>query len=256
MKIISQNTPEWYDVRKGKFTASNFGKLMTPPRDRYREWSQTAMGYIGHKAQEKYFDMYIESSGFTATEWGHEHEEKALQLLQERMRVNLSETGFILHPQYDEIGATPDAMILSQNGDTEALVQVKCPHNRSIHADYCDKIHDTFSLERIAKKYYWQMQGEMWVAGINESWFVSYDPRSNEDQSLHCVKIKLVPSAIKELEDTLLKALEKRDELMDIIRQKKQELYGDTDMEGSNISAVFNRFAFQFQIEKIFKRFE
>lgn len=43
--MIKQRTNEWYRARTGKFTASNFAKLMAKPAEKSALWSKSALNW-------------------------------------------------------------------------------------------------------------------------------------------------------------------------------------------------------------------
>ena len=54
--MITQRTPEWYEIRKGKFTASNFYQLLARSADKCSSISKSALNCIEKAAAELYYD--------------------------------------------------------------------------------------------------------------------------------------------------------------------------------------------------------
>ena len=215
MKLIEPNTPSWYESRIGKFTASCFGLLMTSPADKTRSLSRTAEKYIRQKARECRFGRsFEEEKDFPAIHWGYRYEAEALEAFACYMEeYEVKAGGLSFHPDWPDVGATPDALLYEKGSGTPcATLQVKCPHKTHNHLKYCEKIHDGPSLKKVAKKYYWQVQGEMWVFDLPEAWFISYDPRLPEGEDIHYVRILRNEDDLTLLTASLLRAITLRDE--------------------------------------------
>lgn len=253
--MIQQRTPEWYKAREGRFTASEFGDIMTNPADKSAAISKTAMKCISRAASEwkgKYFSppepdlkqlfpklgrwmdgfkgemIFSDEKLPIPVQWGIDHEAAALRLFRKTTNWNIMDGGFLVHNTMDDIGATPDAVVL-EDEECIATVQVKCPYNRSIHRKYLEKIVDAESLKKVNRKYYWQVQGEMWVFDVRQAWFVSFDPRARIENQMHYVKILRNDADLEVLKERLLTAMKIRDEkVKDMIdgwfrmRNKKQ----------------------------------
>ncbi|MBN1182186.1 MAG: YqaJ viral recombinase family protein [Bacteroidales bacterium] len=212
--IIRHRTPEWYRARIGKFTASNFADLMAKPADGSSGWSKSAMKCIEDLAFQMHENAYHEKPDNDATRWGIRYEPDAIREFSEISGYEVVETGFVLHPELSEVGATPDTIVI-ENGQRDNLViaQIKCPYCSRIHLDYIRKIKDASTLKKSKLHYHWQIQGELWVTGASHSYFVSYDPRLSESQQLHYVKIERDEEAINQLKTVILKAIRLRNEI-------------------------------------------
>lgn len=227
--MIQQRTPEWYEERAGRFTASTFGDIMTNPADKTQKVSKTALKIIKNAALESkiksnsnkeelpiklarlnsFFsdDIYWKPKPI---QWGIEYEDAALKLLRETTKWDIRNGSFFVHDKWNEIGATPDALVVMDE-ECAATIQIKCPYSQSIHQKYRSKITDGASLKKVARKYYWQVLGEMWVMDVPEAWFVSYDPRACPDQQLHIVNVLLSNEDLALLENRLINAIQLRD---------------------------------------------
>ena len=211
--MIKQRTKEWYSSRIGKFTASGFSNLMARPRDKSATWSKSALNYIEKAAAQIYHNDYYIRPDSDATRWGMDHEAQAIREFNEHLSGDISETGFLEHPEIKDIGATPDAFVVNDAGE-KAIVQVKCPYNQENHRKYLEKISDGNSLKKSKSQYYWQIQGEIWVTGVDFGYFVSFDPRIHGSERLHFVKIDRDEEAINYLRLTVLKSIAKRNEIL------------------------------------------
>lgn len=217
--IIRQRTDEWYNARLGKFTASNFSNLMAKPADKSAAWSKSAINYIQDLALQLYLNKYTLRQNNDATRWGMRNEDKALQEFSSASGFIINDPGFLLHPLFPEVGATPDAVVIEKNqSETLILAQVKCPFCQKNHLHYTRKIQDAGSLKKFRSAYHWQIQGEIWVTGASHSYFVSFDPRLYGHQRLHYAKIERDQSAIDQLESIIPKAIAMRDEFLEKYR--------------------------------------
>jgi len=222
--IIKHRSPEWYKARIGKFTASNFGVLMSKAADGSDGWSKSAMDCINDLARQLYENEYHERPDNDATRWGINHEAKAIQEFSRASGLEVADAGFVLHPDFPDVGATPDAIVIdkSQSGKL-ILAQIKCPYCSQNHLNYTRKIKDSTTLRQSKLHYYLQMQGEMWVTGASHSYFVSYDPRLSGENRMHYVKIERDEEAIEQLRKVILKAIILRNEILSKFQNKKKD---------------------------------
>jgi len=217
--MIRQRTDEWYNARLGKFTASGLSALMAKPVTSSSVWSKSAINYIQNLALQLYLNEYTWRPDNDATRWGMRHEEKALHEFGSACRFQVKETGFVLHPRFPEVGATPDAIIVEDYNSQEIiLAQVKCPYSQKNHLKYSGKIHDVRTLKKCRSAYFWQIQGEIWVTGASYSYFVSFDPRQTGKLRLHFAKIEPDQNAIDHFERIIPEAIEMRDKFAEQYR--------------------------------------
>ena len=216
--MIKQRTKEWYNPRIGKFTASNSGKIMSRSRDESSFWSKTAFNYIEKLAMQVYFNEYLASPDNDATRWGMKYEINAIQEFSRITGYKFNETGFTLHPEINDVGATPDFQVIESDNTSEYIIaQIKCPYNTNNHLKYIDKIHDNNSLKKTKSFYYWQLQAEMWITGAKYNYFISYDPRSTGRKRLHYVKISKDEETINQLKEKTIKAVSLRNEIIESV---------------------------------------
>lgn len=76
----------------------------------------------------------------------------------------VQQVGFITHPDFPSVGASPDGLIGTDGG-----LELKCPRSSAIHLERF--------LSGIPAEYIPQIQGCMWVTGRKWWHFCSYDPR-------------------------------------------------------------------------------
>lgn len=198
----------WLNQRKGKFTASEFVRLMGyEDKDVFPDGAVT---YVTEKVLEIVTTGERKQLSTASVDWGSETENEAVEAFS-------NEYGFEVYnfgddQQYVEftpdVGCTPDGLIEKDFG-----IETKCPDSKT-HMHYLENLTlDNFKKE--CTKYYWQIQGSMYITGRKAWFFISYDPRfKKENKRLFVLKI--------ERNDIDIAKLEKR--LTEAIRRKKQRL--------------------------------
>ena len=152
---ITQGTPEWNEIRRGRFTASTISKLFM---------GKSTQGYndaIYKIVQERLTGKSPESYVNEAMKRGIVMEAEARLAYEVEKMTLVEEVGFV---EYDEwVGCSPDGLV-----DDDGMIQIKCPAFNT-HVGY-------LLSEEVPKDYYAQMQMELWVTGRAWNDFVSYHP--------------------------------------------------------------------------------
>ena len=210
IKSAEQIRFEWQQQRWGKFTASEFHKLMT-----YEERDDLPKGaatYAKQKAVELLTECKPDTYVSPAMQWGIDHEHDAIDAFMATtgLEVNDSKDNQVFLTLGDSVGGTPDGLIKSMG----AGIEIKCP-NSATHLDYMDTVTDAMSLKATAPEYDWQCQGLMMITGFESWFFVSYDPRYlNESLRLHIATIERDEADIAKLRQRLDMAIEYRDRIV------------------------------------------
>ena len=196
---MPQRSEEWYAVRMGKFTASDFDDLMPSTKQKIDEFNKTQMNIIYRVAAERMTGKPINGGYiFQAMQHGIDTEDEARIAFEFATGKEVTQVGFI---EYDEwIGASPDGLI----GEDEGL-EIKCP-NSDTHLRY---IWHGFEDE-----YYWQCQGALWISGRKLWTLLSFDPRFEEKNQMHEMHIATDDNGIAILRLRLHHAIEKAKEIM------------------------------------------
>jgi putative phage-type endonuclease len=176
-----QQTPEWFEARLGKATASRMADIMT----------RTKSGYSA-KREDYLIDLCVERlTGQTknhyvnaAMQWGIEHEAEARIAYEAHTGAIVEETGFIDHPTIRNTGASPDGLIYP-----DGIVEIKCPESTT-HLE-------TLLHRKLDDKYNWQIQWQL--ACTQRAWcdFVSYDPRYKPAMQLFIARVARNDELIK-----------------------------------------------------------
>jgi len=153
---IDQNTEEWLDLRKGKFTASSFKNLFL---------SKTTAGYNNEIYRVAYEHLTDESPETFSNEYmdrGHELEPFARKEYELQSFNDVEDGGFFELNKF--VGCSPDGLI----GDDGGL-EIKCPK-------YSTMIQYLLS-QKLPTEYYWQVQGSLYVTGRKWWDFMAYHPK-------------------------------------------------------------------------------
>lgn len=157
---VEQRSPEWFALRIGKPTASEFHKIITPKTG---QLSAQSTDYAHSILAELMLGKPLESP---ETEWmvrGQELEDNAVEAYEFEMAFETTLGGFITDDAAT-MGCSPDRLV----GD-DGLVEMKCPAPNT-HIGY---LLDRTSLE-MGKRV--QVQGQLLVTGRKWCDLVAYHP--------------------------------------------------------------------------------
>jgi len=176
---IEQRTDEWYSLRLGKPTASEFSKLVTSKGEPSKQLDGYALTLAGELYAGKSCDKW---DGNQWTERGREMEAQALSLYAFAHDVEPETVGFITDDD-ERAGCSPDALI----GD-DGMLEIKClKAERHIAAILYHEKH-----RRCPTDYVQQAQGQMMIAERQWCDLVFYHPefplltiRQEADSDMH-----------------------------------------------------------------------
>lgn len=159
-----QNTPEWFEARRGIVTASRFADVLAKGQ------GITRRKYMLTLAGEAITGECAESFSNAHTERGHIMESEARDMYAFTNDVEPLSVGFM---RRGRVGASPDSLV----GDDGLLeIKTKLPH---LQLDVLDK--GKLPSEHVA-----QVQGQLWISGRAWCDFVSYWPRL----PLFCIRVE------------------------------------------------------------------
>lgn len=141
---MEQRSPEWFEARKNRITASNVGAILgnNPYRTRHDAMRDMVREYHGAPR---------EFTGNAATEWGTHNEDGALFDYKMKTTHEVEQVGFITRE--DWAGASPDGLVGNKGG-----VEIKCPYG--IRIAPCPV---PFKPLADQPHYYDQVQFTLWV---------------------------------------------------------------------------------------------
>ncbi len=185
-----QNSAEWICARTGRITASRIGDMMATlkrggeaaSRRDYR--AELIAERLTGRAEEHYISKEMQ--------FGTEQEPFARTAYEIKTENTVDQVGFILHPQLDFTGASPDGLIGRDGG-----LELKCPKTTT-HLAY-------MMAGTVPKEYQDQMLWNM-ACAEREWWdFASYDSRLPEKLKLFIVRMPRDEARIGEIEREVLK---------------------------------------------------
>lgn len=154
MKIYNfpQNTPEWYEVRLGKLTASRAQAIGNCGKGLETLCWEKAAEIITGKLPEQ-----IESEDIRR---GHELENEARGAYSIETGRTVEQVGFVEYSKY--AGCSPDGLV------KDGLIEIKCKN---------DVNHlKLLTRQKPESEYMWQMQMQMLITKRRWCDFVSYNP--------------------------------------------------------------------------------
>jgi putative phage-type endonuclease len=184
MPDIIQGSPEWFALRLGKVTASRVADVVAKTKTGP---SASRTNYMAQLIAERLTGAAQESFSNAAMQWGTEQEPNARSAYEFYRNETVKEIGFVLHPDIDDSGASPDGLV-----GVDGMVEIKCP-NTATHLE-------TLLGKMVPAKYVNQMQWQMACTGRQWCDFVSYDPRLPEHMRLFVKRMPRDDKRIKELE--------------------------------------------------------
>lgn len=206
MSEIIQGSPEWHAIRVGKVTASRVADVVAKTKS---GWGASRANYLAELIAERLTGDPAPSFTNAAMQWGTETEPLARAAYEFRADCEVTQIGFIHHPEIAMAGASPDGLI-----GTDGMIEIKCP-NTATHID-------TLLGQKVPEKYVTQMQFQM--ACADRSWcdFVSFDPRLPEEMRVFVHRVTRDQDAIDYLEKEVMSFIYELDAKVDNLRR----LYG------------------------------
>jgi len=192
-KINERNT--------GRLTPSGFKRMMSKGRGK-KPVGDTAYKYAYEILLER-IGVFEEDFQTKEMRWGEEHEEQAILAIENKIdRAVIPGKHIVAPPPYNYIGGTPDGII-----DNEIVVEVKCPFTPTNHY----KNYKTGA--QLYEDYMYQVQGYMFITGLEKALFVSYDPRFKPD-------MRLVTISVNRDEDMINNLLERAELINNFIEKE------------------------------------
>jgi putative phage-type endonuclease len=166
LKLPEQRSPEWYEMRKDKLTASSMA---------------SALGKCHFTSRnELLLDKIIEKPYVAnpITEHGVKYEDVAIQFYEELYNTKIVDFGMIPHPEFEAFGASPDG-ICDDTGNDEyvgRMVEIKCPPKRKF-------------TKTVPPHYWQQVQGQLEVCNLDECDFFQVKIVDYESYEEYCKDI-------------------------------------------------------------------
>lgn len=183
---VQQNTKEWFDLRLGKATSSNFSKIMA---NEGKSFGLPAKEYAEKIALERVTKERDESNNYTNAlmQRGHDYEHIAIELYEIQEMQFSTNGGFNI---YKTFGDSPDANV-GKRGCLEIKTVIPKTHWKRLK----NGGYDT--------SYKWQICGHIWLG--NKDWcdFISFCPEMPENKQLYIFRVERDNEMIERLKNRL-----------------------------------------------------
>ena len=156
---MEQRSPEWFEARRGRVTASKIPTIIRSPK-------QAMIDHIRDCLR-----MEPRFKGNAATQYGTDTEPEAREWLSKHLGKPIKEVGFMTWPLDDHFGASPDG-IIEEDG---TLIEIKCPFEKDI-PDRADPRHVD------------QVQWQLGVTGKEKAILLYYSPDPMEPGAIFRIK--------------------------------------------------------------------
>lgn len=197
--IIEPNTPDWYNARCGRVTASRV--YQATKRLKNGAWSAERETYLTELACERLTGQAAQHYVSGAMLWGIEQEPNARAAYEYVLNVDAETVGFLQHPTIPMCGATPDGRV------GKVLLEFKCPTS-------VEHIR-TITTKEILPQYLAQMDLQLACDPEAEAVdFGTYDPRMPAELRLWVLRYPRDPKRIALLEKDIADFLGELDELV------------------------------------------
>ena len=173
--VGQQQSAEWLASRCGKATASRFKDVMAKLKNGKPAAARET--YLWEVVIERLTGKPAKHYTSDAMMWGTEQEGFSRMAYESAYCVIVEECGFIAHPEWKDVGGSPDGLIGTDGG-----WESKSPYNSAVHLQ---TILDGMPADHMA-----QVQGLMWITGRKWWDFASYDPRMPAPLDLYVQRIE------------------------------------------------------------------
>jgi putative phage-type endonuclease len=154
LPLVPQRSPEWYELRKKRITASDTAQAI----------GQGKYGSRAQLIQRKVAEGLGHNVPFVSAApmiWGTMFEDMAQRCYSQYMNdVHVYEFGCLPHPTCDFFGASPDGIT-----ELGTMIEIKCPWKRKMTGE-------------IPEHYHMQMLGQMAVCDISECDYIECEMRA------------------------------------------------------------------------------
>jgi putative phage-type endonuclease len=176
---MEQGSEDWFRARKGRLTASQMAKVITPTGKLSSQWEKLAIRLAGECVKPNEIPTFM---GNIHTDRGHEMEPVARDWFAEWSGLDVRTVGFVTKDDNPVLGCSPDALVYDKGvigTDKDGVayyqiepkpicgVEIKCPLIEN---------HALYHYEGgVPEQYRAQVHGSMVVTGLREWWFVSFN---------------------------------------------------------------------------------
>lgn len=204
---MEQRTKEWYDCRRGRFTASEIHKIMG-----IKGLNATGKTYAFQKAVEIVFGLSEEEEFISFDmQRGINLEPLAFRKFQEIKAFEfLTIEKAFFFPYGDNAGASPEALV-----GKDGILEIKCPRPEKF---FYLVAHGEKAID---KEYTDQMQMQMLCTNSTHCYFFNYII-FNGVEMWHEIIVKRDEKHIELIDKRINEAVIERDKYVEILKEKKQ----------------------------------
>lgn len=169
-KDISQRSEEWFEMRKGRFTASNIIRLLG--KETLAKTKQSIDTFSFEKAVETVFGLDKEDDYISLDmQRGIDLEPLAFNKFKELKEFEFIDVKeCIFFPYGENSGASPDGLV-----GKDAILEIKCPRRTKFFKLVANGANE------IDSKYIAQMQMQMLCTNSNKAYFFNYLIENNKE---------------------------------------------------------------------------
>lgn len=220
---MEQRTEEWFGARAGRITASRMCDVMAfSEGGEYKSGKRKGqpkvvrplkarIDYIHQLAAERLTSKPRKQVKAWALQWGQEVEPAAVAAYEAETGYIVRRAGFVVHPVYDFIGASPDFEVDETEGE-DGGGEIKCPESSEVHL--------ATLVTGLPQEHVDQIQGGLWVTGRKWWDFVSFHPDFPPALRLYVQRVRRDEEYIAKLAEACL-SLEA--EVQAIVNQLQQK---------------------------------
>ena len=199
--MSDQRTDAWFADRAGKITASRMHDVVLerdrepfksgPRKGQPKPPPKALTDYAYQLAAERLTGKPRKQVKAAALQWGQDVEPAALAAYQADTGSIGTLCGFVTHPDYPFIGASPDFL----EGEDEGG-EIKSPESSEVHLETL--------LTGLPREHIEQIQGGLWVTGRKRWKFISYHPDFRPELRLYIEVVERDEAFIAKLESACL----------------------------------------------------
>lgn len=154
-------TTEWHNVRRPRITSSRFREVC------HVKGSSSALS-LAQRIKKG-------TAATAAMKRGLALESSAIQEYSRIKNTSCWPCGFVIHPDAPWLGSSPDGVVFDPTERPPfGLLEIKCPNAKSyVDCKYLKKCNGTMKLLS-SHCYYWQVQGQLLITGLEWCDFVVY----------------------------------------------------------------------------------